>query len=316
MREWATSDLERRHAFLATVTVPIATALEFGAIGRLTSGAPFTPLVGSDINGDGARNDRAFIFVPATAPDTAVGTAMQRLIAGSSGAVRRCLVTQLARVAARNSCSGPWQPSFDLQLSWRPAGLGLERRLTLSLLTVNLLGGLDEWLHGAANLHGWGYATAPDPVLLYVRGFDPAAARFRYAVNGRFGASSAGNGGVTVPFQIGLQARLTMGPNRARDRLLASERRAAAVPDGATAKPDSGSPAPVRQPPANPVARLMSLRDSLRLSVEQIAALQALADSLDVLTKSLRLALERARALLTPEQWRKVPEPLKSPKAP
>src|SRR5439155_854485 len=71
VREWATSDLERRHAFLATVTLPLGTALELGAIARLTSGAPFTPLVGSDINGDGARNDRAFIFVPATAPDTA-----------------------------------------------------------------------------------------------------------------------------------------------------------------------------------------------------------------------------------------------------
>ena len=60
----------------------------------------------------------------------------------------------------------------------------------------------------------------------------------------------------------------------------------------------------------------MSLRDSLRLSVEQIAELQSLADSLDVLTKSLRQALQRARALLTPDQWRKVPEPLKSPETP
>src|SRR5947199_6842094 len=81
VREWATSAPERRHAFLATVTLPLGTALELGAIGRLTSGAPFTPVVGSDINGDGARNDRAFIFVPATAPDTAVGNAMRTLIA-------------------------------------------------------------------------------------------------------------------------------------------------------------------------------------------------------------------------------------------
>src|SRR5206468_1265470 len=92
--------------------------LELGAVGRLTSGAPFTPVVGSDINGDGARNDRAFIFVPATAPDTAVGIAMRTLIADAPGAVRRCLISQLARVPARNSCTGPWQPSFDLQLSW------------------------------------------------------------------------------------------------------------------------------------------------------------------------------------------------------
>jgi len=316
VREWATSDLERRHAFLATVTLPIATALELGAIARLTSGAPFTPVVGSDINGDGARNDRAFIFVPATAPDTAVGNAMRTLIADAPGAVRRCLVTELARVAARNACTGPWQPSFDLQLSWRPAWLGLERRLTLSLLTVNLLGGLDEWLHGAANLHGWGFAAAPDPVLLYVRGFDPATARFRYAVNGRFGASTSGNGGVTVPFQIGLQARLTLGPDRVRDRLRASGRRAAGGPDSAVATPVPGSPTRPLQPPANPIARIMLFRDSLGLSAEQVAALRAIADSLDVLSQSAHRALQRVRAVLTPEQWRKVPEPFKSPEAP
>ncbi|OLB54807.1 MAG: hypothetical protein AUI13_11095 [Gemmatimonadetes bacterium 13_2_20CM_2_69_23] len=314
-REWATSDLERRHALLATVTLPIATALELGAIARLTSGAPFTPMVGSDVNGDGARNDRAYIFAPATASDTAVGSAMRTLIAGAPGAVRRCLESQLARVAARNSCTGPWQPSLDLQLSWRPAWFGLERRLTLSLLTVNLMGGLDEWLHGTAKLHGWGYATAPDPVLLYVRGFDPASARFRYAVNGRFGASSAGNGGVTVPFQIGLQARLTLGPNRTRDRLRASERGATAGADSAAA-PHLDASTPARPPLPNPVARIMSFRDSLGLSVEQVAALRAIADSLDVLSQSAQRALQRARAVLTPEQWRKVPEPLKSPEAP
>src|SRR5256885_6281583 len=115
------------------------------------------------------------------------------------------------------------------------------------------MGGLDEWLHGAGNLHGWGYASAPDPVLLYVRGFDPATARFRYAVNGRFGASSAGNGGVTVPFQIGLLARLTLGPNRMRHPLRASDRRPPPGAARAAATPGSGSPPPARQPPAHPI---------------------------------------------------------------
>src|SRR5204862_7629262 len=150
------------------------------------------------------------------------------------GTVRACLVRQLASVAARNSCTGPWQPALDLQLSWRPAWFGLDRRLTLSVLTVNLLGGLDQWLHGTANLHGWGYTSTPDPVLLYVRAFDPATARFHYAVNGRFGASSSMNGGVTVPFQIGLQGRLTLGPSRSPDRRTA-ERRTTAAADVATA---------------------------------------------------------------------------------
>src|SRR2546430_85465 len=190
-REWATSSFERRHSFLGTLTYPITAALEVTAIGRLTSGVPFTPLVGSDVNGDGARNDRALVFDPATSADTAVANGMRALLATASPGVRICLQSQVGRVAARNSCAGPWQPSLDLQVNWRPGYFGLDRRLTVSLLTVNLLGGLDEWLHGAANLHGWGFTAAPDAVLLYVRGFDPAGPQYRYAVNGRFRATAA-----------------------------------------------------------------------------------------------------------------------------
>jgi hypothetical protein len=212
VREWATSDLERRHTVLATVNYPLSDALEIGAIGRLVSGAPFTPLVGSDLNGDGARNDRAFLFDPATASDAAVAGGMRALLTSAPSGVRRCLERQLGRVAERNSCTGPWQPALDLQINWYPAWFGSDHRLTVSLLTVNLLGGLDEWWHGAAHRLGWGYATAPDPVLLYVRGFDPGAARFRYAVNGRFGSLESAGGGIIVPFQIALQGRLTLGP--------------------------------------------------------------------------------------------------------
>ncbi|PYO65062.1 MAG: hypothetical protein DMD69_18575, partial [Gemmatimonadetes bacterium] len=103
---------------------------------------------------------------------------------------------------------------------------------------------------------------------------------------------------------------------RLRDRLRASDRRASAGPDSAAATPDLGSSARARQPLANPIARIMSFRDSLGLSAEQIAALHAIADSLDVRSQSMRRALQRARAVLTPEQWRKVPEPLKSSEAP
>src|SRR5207249_1574658 len=115
------SHRERRHSFLGTVTYPITAARELTAIGRVTSGARFTPLVGSDINGDGARNDRALVFDPAAAPDTAVANGMWALLATASPRVRDCLQSQLGRVAARNSCAGPWQPSLDLQINWRPA---------------------------------------------------------------------------------------------------------------------------------------------------------------------------------------------------
>src|SRR2546429_2940285 len=201
VREWATSDLERRHVVLATVNYPVSDALEIGMIGRLVSGAPFTPMVGSDVNGDGARNDRAFLFDPATASDTAVADGMRALLTTAPAGVRRCLERQLGGVAGRNSCTGPWQPALDLQINWYPAWFGTDRRLTVSLLTVNLLGGLDEWWHGAAHRLGWGYATTPDPVLLYVRGFDPATPGFSDAVNGRPGPPPRDGRGTTARSQ-------------------------------------------------------------------------------------------------------------------
>ncbi|HWZ27614.1 MAG TPA: TonB-dependent receptor, partial [Gemmatimonadales bacterium] len=212
VREWATSDFERRHSFLGTLTYPVSAAIEVTAIGRLNSGTPYTPLVGSDINGDGARNDRAFVFDPATAADPAVAAAMKTLLANAPGA-RDCLLSQLGQIAARNSCTGPWQTSLDFQVNYRPDWFGLDRRLTLSMLTVNFLGGLDEWIHGSNNLHGWGYAASPDPVLLYVRGFSPGTSSFVYSVNGHFGSRQGANSGVTVPFQIGFQGHFTIGPD-------------------------------------------------------------------------------------------------------
>src|SRR3989442_6641048 len=108
----------------------------------------------------------------------------------------------------------------------------------MSLLTVNLLGGLDEWLHGRAQLRGWGYAPAPDPVLLYVRGFDPTTNQFRYAVNGRFGGIASASGGVTVPFQVSFHVHLAVRPGPMRP--------------SATPARALDLPAPATPPPAHP----------------------------------------------------------------
>src|SRR5256884_3530114 len=98
-REWATSSFERRHSLLGTVTYPITAALEVTAIGRLTSGVPFTPLVGSDVNGDGARTDRALAFDPATTADTAVVNGMRAPLATGSPGVRNRRQSQVGPVA-------------------------------------------------------------------------------------------------------------------------------------------------------------------------------------------------------------------------
>jgi hypothetical protein len=350
--EWATSAFERRHSLLATVTYPVTSALEVTTLGRLTSGIPFTPLVGSDINGDGARNDRAFVFDPATVSDPSVATGMRALLATAPPGVRDCLGRQLGHVAGRNSCTGPWQPALDFQINWRPAYFGPARRLTVSLLTVNLLAGLDQWLHGAANLHGWGFAAAPDPVLLYVRSFDPVAQRFSYGVNGRFGATAGANGGVTVPFQMAIQAHLILGPipPSRRVRALLGEPGApgAGGPGGGGGAVPPEFAARLAQILPNPLPAILGYGASLRLTAGQIARLQAVSDSLDaairVVSDSLqaerqragehadptalydrlrlklaegrryiRHALEAAQGVLTPDQWARLPDAVKTP---
>lgn len=120
----------------------------------------------------------------------------------------------MGTIAARNSCMGPWQPSVELQLNLRPNLFGLQRRLALSVTTQNLLGGIDQLFHGADGIRGWGQAARPDGTLLYVQGFDPLTQQFQYRVNERFGATGIQGNAVRIPFQIGIQARLSLGPNR------------------------------------------------------------------------------------------------------
>jgi hypothetical protein len=84
---------------------------------------------------------------------------MSRLLSSGAGATRECLRKQLGRIAERNSCAGPWVPSLDLQFNFRPAQLGLDGRLTISVLALNVLAGLDRLLHSTGKLRRVGAAS-------------------------------------------------------------------------------------------------------------------------------------------------------------
>lgn len=211
---WARADEERRHLFLTTVTYPIQRGFELSAVVRLMSGAPFTPAVGSDINGDGQRNDQAFVFNPATTVDSAVANGMRRLVASGSSTARTCLVPQLGRIAGRNSCSGPWVPGLDLRLTVKPGG-PFGRQLALSVTALNTLVGVDELLHGSAHSLGWGQDATVDRRLLFVTGFDPVTQSFHYQVNQHFGAASGALNPFRTPFVLAIQARLSLGGKHA-----------------------------------------------------------------------------------------------------
>ncbi len=193
-------------------------------------------------------------------------------------------------------------------------------------------------------VQGWGNPGRADATLLTVRGFDPATQAFRYAVNERFGQTGAGTNAFRVPFAIGLQARVAIGPDPARDRLrqVFGDPRVRGA-DGAAAFNDRFA----RLVP-NPLDTILALRDTLALTPQQLAVLTGLRDSLRTrnapLADSLRTRLaaaqsapdprqafatvapllqraranaaatsDAARGVLTPEQWARVPESVKRP---
>jgi hypothetical protein len=274
---------------------------------------------------------------------------MSRLLAAAPSSVRECLTKAFGRVAGRASCTGPWQPTLDLSANFRPTFLKLDRRLTLTLSTNNLLGGVDQMLHGSDKLRGWGATVRPDATLLTVRGFDPGsgagagsgAARFLYQVNERFGQTRGAANAFRQPFQLSLQARLSVGPDPIRERMRGIFGGAQRAGDNRSALDRLTSTMP------SLVDSVLARKDSLALSEPQIASLRKLADSVKAangpLADSLATMLQRAgsnpdprtlmgtagpllqrlrqsasqsaravQAILTPEQWALLPEPLRN----
>jgi hypothetical protein len=341
--EWGPSDQDRRHQMFAQVLYPLNPSLDVSFVGRAVSGAKFSPLVSGDVNGDGLRNDRAFVYMPASAPDTALANGMSRLLAGGPSSAADCLASQAELIAARNSCSAPWTGALDAQLNWRPTQLGLNRRLTISAQFINLLTGLDQLFHGTNDLKGWGQQSFPDRTLLYVRGFNAADERFLYQVNEHFGASSS-RGAFRAPFLIGLQGRYTIGVDDSRRGMF----NVIGGPNGRTLTADQLRER-MQRGFTNPFRRIVEINDSLQLALtpDQLTRLRGLGDTLqtkiDPLIDDLAEAISKqgknadpmslmaalgkrlgegrammqqaakdAQGVLTAEQWAKLPPDVKN----
>jgi hypothetical protein len=208
---WASGPTDGQQQLLIVGSQPIGADVDVAVIGSLTSGSRFTPEANEDVTGTGAQVPAAFVFDPVTTRDTGVASAMRTLLDEAPANVRDCLRSQLGRLAGLNSCVGPWQPVLNLQVNVRPGWFGRDRRLTVSFIVNNVLTGLDAVVHGPNHLAGWGDPGTPDPVLLYVQGFDPVAQAFHYTVNARFGSGLASRAAFGVPAQLALRGRLVLG---------------------------------------------------------------------------------------------------------
>jgi hypothetical protein len=209
--EWGRGDFDVRHSFLLSAGLA-RWGVSFSMLGKLSSGLPFTPSVGSDINGDGLANDRAFVFDPATVGDAHLAQSLRALESTASASARKCLAAQTGRAAERNSCEGPWTSALNAQLSVTGTRLHLPKSISgVSLNLTNPLGGLDQLLHGSNNLRGWGTQPFSDPVLYNVRGFDASAKRFIYEVNPRFGTTNPSLNTLRAPFRLTLDVAMNLG---------------------------------------------------------------------------------------------------------
>ncbi|MDQ3606404.1 MAG: TonB-dependent receptor [Gemmatimonadota bacterium] len=343
LAEWAGTDFAQRHALQLSSSHYIGTRATVTLIGRALSGTPFTPMVDSDINGDGVQNDRAFIFDPGSATDQEIRRGMATLLKETPASARSCLLEQIGRIAARNSCRTAWDPFLDIQLNLYPGGIR-NPRLVFAIVAQNVTAGLDYLIHRPNELRGWGQYSQADPILLRTRGFDASRKEFRYQVNPNFGDDGARSS--RIPFTLRIQGRLTIGADPATQELVASvaDMRANLQPSEVHAELLRGwrnLPAIVSEPSE-------SLR--LELTTEQSAALRASADSIarriDAIAETLaegvsaprldnqsnspaqpggqRELLREAQALLdsgfatvrsvlTSAQWAKLPRPLREP---
>jgi hypothetical protein len=283
LTQWARSNGDWRHQITYNVGYTWRQAVSFTAFGRFQSGAPFTPMVSGDVNGDGYNNDRAFIYDPAATADPALADGIRGLLASAPSSVRECLRRQLGTIAGRNSCEGPWTTSLSLRVALVSQALKLPDRATISLGIANPLTGIDALMHGSSNLHGWGAPAATDPTLLFVRGFDRTAQRYVYDVNPRFGANRQASALNLAPMQLTLDVRLDVGPERERQDLFLRLR------NGRSGRGNKISEQQLKQmyirSYPNPFEQMLRQADSLKLSDD-------VADSIAILNKTYGKAID------------------------
>ena len=301
--DWARGAFNTRHAFNYSLSVNVRNTVTLGWFGIARSGLPYTPAVAGDVNGDGYANDRAFVFDPRAGgaldvADPALAADLRALAAGG-GRGAACLRRQLGRVAGRNSCDGPWAQTANLTVSFNPLKVRLPQRAALSFTLSNPLGAADRLLHGSAGLRGWGQQPFPDPTLLYVRGFDAAANRFRYAANPRFGATRPQFQAFRQPATLTAQLRVDLGPPRERQQLTQQL-------DRGRRHEGSRIPEPFLKASwgtggvTNPMQQLLRQADTLRLTGAQ-------ADSLATMNRRYVVRLDSIWAPLARE-WAALPD--------
>lgn len=181
-----------RHQVLLQAGWMFSSGLNASVFVNATSGAPYTPSVSGDVNGDGISYDRAFVFSSVAFSEVGDGQAYERLLATAPRSAADCVRSQFGREARLNSCRAPWSVISNVRVS-RHATLGKFPAADISVNLSNPLAMVDRALHGNRQ-RGWGKPTNVDPVLYSVTGFNAVSQQFRYSPNPQFGKDRLGLG--------------------------------------------------------------------------------------------------------------------------
>ena len=197
---------------------------------------------------------------------------LNALLRGGSTSAKDCLTRQLGTIASRNSCVGPWYTTMQANMGFNR--LPGTNRARVNFSFANVTGALDQLIHGSDHLHGWGLLPIPDQTLYQVRGFDPTARRFIYAVNPRFGASGPTTTTRRNPFRITVDVQLDLGRSADEQRVEQTIRMRPSL-YGTRAPVDSIRNRYVRSSFSDIYAVMLRLADSLALSRDQTESVQA-----------------------------------------
>ncbi len=288
LREWAASGSDARHIMLVQGAFTVKRVGTMTLFGRAQSGLPFTPQVQGDINGDGRSGDRAFIPSVTAGSDPVLAAQVQALRTAGSPSAQQCLDAFPGQVAPRNGCRGPWTATMNAQLRIQmPKAL---QRLGANIYFENVLGGVDQALHGTSGLRGWGGAARPDPVLLVPRGFNAGMRAFRYDVNSRFAETRPSRTTLRSPFRVTLDFSLRLSTDydlqelrRALEPIRVNRAWQPRSADSLTALYLSET--------SNMHAVLLAESDSLFLSAEQVAALRKADEAYSVRVRAIYSSL-------------------------
>lgn len=337
---WATSS-QGPHSINYSLRYNVLNVMQISWTGLFRSGSAFTPMVAGDVNGDGYSNDRAFVYSPNATADTAVAGGMRQLLANASSATRDCLERQMGHIASRNSCRGPWSSTASLNVTLDRVKFHMPRRASVSFSLANPLGAADLALNGSGHLKGWGQTPSPDQSLLYVRGFDPMTQRYVYEVNQRFGATRPQFITLRSPVTLTASMRFDLGATREQQNLLQSLDAGRTTPG--TRMSDLSLRSTMTNSVSNPMSTILRQQDTLHLTALQADSIASMNRRYTYRVDSLWTPVARAlanlpaqysageanaryiaarhahvdllmqmsaalRALLTPEQARKLPQ--------